>query len=172
MPTEDEIQRIIALHEDGKSQREIAKEFDKSVGWVNGILKKLNVSSERSQTKNATAAKRTYDRTRRLELNDRLFTRLEEFLDSQVTTREYKDLMVSYGILEDKRSLLEPIAPVPVRTKLDDLIEAMVDASDIPPSAQTMGRISPLPEDPSDTDVRVSQERQDGNPAVLRSEGS
>jgi len=33
VPTEDEIQRIIALHEDGKSQREIAKEFDKSVGW-------------------------------------------------------------------------------------------------------------------------------------------
>lgn len=109
MPTEEDIRKIIALHESGKSQRDIAREFDKSVGWVNGVLKKLNVSIERSQTKNATAAKRIYDRARRLELNDRLFERLEKFLDSKVSARDYKDLMVSYGILEDKRSLLDPI---------------------------------------------------------------
>lgn len=180
MPTEQEIETIIGLWNQDKTYGEIANAINgpKSTvqGWIQNLIKKdvikPRTESVRTNTKKATEARRTYDKARRLELNDRLFTRLEEFLDSQVTTREYKDLMVSYGILEDKRSLLEPIVPVPVRTKLDDLIEAMVDASDIPPSAQTMGRISPLPEDPSDTDVRVSQERQDGNPAVLRSEGS
>ena len=176
MPTEDEIKRITELRDQGYSLEEIGEKLKKDKStisrWFKSIGLDCNAVLQRCTTKKATEARRTYDKARRLELNDRLFTRLEEFLDSQVTTREYKDLMVSYGILEDKRSLLEPIAPVPVRTKLDDLIEAMVDASDIPPSAQTMGRISPLPEDPSDTDVRVSQERQDGNPAVLGSEGS
>ena len=107
MPTEDEIQRIIALHEDGKSQREIAKEFDKSVGWVNGILKRLNVSSERSQTKKATEAKRTYDRERRLALNDLWFEKIEKLLTEAKDGKSLRELAIPYGVAEDKRSILE-----------------------------------------------------------------
>ena len=101
MPTEDEIQRIIALHEDGKSQREIAKEFDKSVGWVNGILKRLNVSSERSQTKRATEAKRTYDRERRLALNDLWFEKIEKMLLEAEDSRTLRELATPYGVAMD-----------------------------------------------------------------------
>lgn len=125
MPTEDEIQRIIALHEDGKSQREIAKEFDRSVGWVNGILKKLNVSSERSQTKKATEAKRTYDRERRLALNDLWFEKIEKMLLEAEDSRTLRELATPYGVAMDKRSILEPMQSDTAKTGLEEMREAI-----------------------------------------------
>lgn len=125
MPTEDEIQRIIALHEDGKSQREIAKEFDKSVGWVNGILKRLNVSSERSQTKKATEAKRTYDRERRLALNDHWFEKIEKMLLEADDSRTLTELATPYGVAMDKRSILEPMQSDTAKTGLEEMREAI-----------------------------------------------
>ncbi len=125
MPTEDEIQRIIALHEDGKSQREIAKEFDKSVGWVNGILKRLNVSSERSQTKKATEAKRTYDRERRLALNDLWFEKIEKMLLEAEDSRTLRELATPYGVAMDKRSILEPMQSDTAKTGLEEMREAI-----------------------------------------------
>jgi len=112
VPTEAEIKKIIELHEAHKSQREIAKEFDKSVGWVNGVLKALNVKTERSATKNATEANITYSRERRLALNDKLFKKLEGFTDQdKLSAQDFKSYLISYGILEDKRSLIEPHKP-------------------------------------------------------------
>lgn len=125
MPTEDEIQRIIALHEDGKSQRQIAKEFDKSVGWVNGILKKLNVSSERSQTKKATEAKRTYDRERRLALNDLWFEKIEKMLLEAEDSRTLRELATPYGVAMDKRSILEHMQSDTAKTGLEEMREAI-----------------------------------------------
>ena len=125
MPTEDEIKRIIALHEDGKSQREIAKEFDKSVGWVNGILKRLNVSSERSQTKKATEAKRTYDRERRLALNDLWFEKIEKMLLEAEDSRTLRELATPYGVAMDKRSILEPMQSDTAKTGLEEMREAI-----------------------------------------------
>jgi len=125
VPTEDEIQRIIALHEDGKSQREIAKEFDKSVGWVNGILKRLNVSSERSQTKKATEAKRTYDLERRLALNDLWFEKIEKMLLEAEDSRTLRELATPYGVAMDKRSILEPMQSDTAKTGLEEMREAI-----------------------------------------------
>lgn len=125
MPTEEEIQKIIDLHEEGKSQRDIAKEFDKSVGWVNGILKKLNVKSERSQTKNATAAKRTYDRERRLALNDLWFEKIEKLLTEAKDGKSLRELAIPYGVAEDKRSILEPLQPDNTKSGLEEMREAI-----------------------------------------------
>lgn len=125
MPTEEEIQKIIDLHEKGKSQRDIAKEFDKSVGWVNGILKKLNVNSERSQTKNATAAKRTYDRERRLALNDLWFEKIEKLLTEAKDGKSLRELAIPYGVAEDKRSILEPLQPDGTKSGLAEMREAI-----------------------------------------------
>lgn len=125
MPTEEEIQKIIDLHEEGKSQRDIAKEFDKSVGWVNGILKKLNVNSERSQTKNATAAKRTYDRERRLALNDLWFEKIEKLLTEAKDGKSLRELAIPYGVAEDKRSILEPLQPDNTKSGLEEMREAI-----------------------------------------------
>lgn len=125
MPTEEEIQKIIDLHGEGKSQRDIAKEFDRSVGWVNGILKKLNVKSERSQTKNATAAKRTYDRERRLALNDLWFEKIEKLLTEAKDGKSLRELAIPYGVAEDKRSILEPLQPDNTKSGLEEMREAI-----------------------------------------------
>lgn len=125
MPTEEEIQKIIDLHKEGKSQRDIAKEFDKSVGWVNGILKKLNINSERSQTKNATAAKRTYDRERRLALNDLWFEKIEKLLTEAKDGKSLRELAIPYGVAEDKRSILEPLQPDGTKSGLAEMREAI-----------------------------------------------
>lgn len=113
MPTEDEIKRITELRDQGYSLGEIGEKLKKDKStisrWFKSIGLDCNAVLQRCTTKRATEARRTYDKARRLELNDRLFTRLEEFLNGQITPRDYKDLMVSYGILEDKRSNLDPV---------------------------------------------------------------
>ena len=125
MPTEEEISRIIELHEDGRSQREIAKEFDKSVGWVNGVLKALNIQSERSQTKKATEAKATYDREKRLALNDMWFEKIESMLAKATDANTLRALAVPYGVAEDKRSALDPILPGGTKTGLEEMRESI-----------------------------------------------
>jgi hypothetical protein len=144
-PTKEEIDKIIKLHEGGYSQREIAKEFDKSVGWVNGILKSLNIQSERSWTKNATAAKKNYDRAARLDLNNYLFNKICEMSKETKSPSDLKNLIISYGILSDKRELIEP--PVPLKTEDDGFFSELeckaeevwqdIDAQDISVSMDT-----------------------------------
>ena len=107
MPTEEDIARIIALHEEGKSQRDIAREFDKSVGWVNAVLKKLNIQSERSDTKRATEAKADYNLQRQIELGNKFFERIDELMDSKAPPSDLRSLAVTYGIIVDKRALLD-----------------------------------------------------------------
>lgn len=158
---EEEIEKIIALHEDGKSQREIAKAFDRSVGWVNGILKTLNVQTERSATKKATEAKKTYCRERRLALNDKIFEKLEAWLDAHPTIEkphELRDIIWSYGVVSDKRAALEPESG----NDENELLKKFTDALDAHAlSAQTSGCVLGLPQDQADPDVRIGEERQD-----------
>ncbi len=107
MPTDEDIARIIALHEEGKSQRDIAREFDKSVGWVNAVFKKLNIQSERSDTKRATEAKADYNLQRQIELGNKFFERIDELMDSKAPPSDLRSLAVTYGIIVDKRALLD-----------------------------------------------------------------
>lgn len=129
MPTEDEIKRITELRDQGYSLEEIGEKLKKDKStisrWFKSIGLDCNAVLQRCTTKKATEARRTYDKARRLELNDRLFTRLEEFLNGPVTPRDYKDIMVSYGILEDKRSLLEPLQTDHTISGLAEMREAI-----------------------------------------------
>jgi DNA-binding transcriptional MerR regulator len=129
VPTEDEIKRITELRDQGYSLEEIGEKLKKDKStisrWFKSIGLDCNAVLQRCTTKKATEARRTYDKARRLELNDRLFTRLEEFLNGPVTPRDYKDIMVSYGILEDKRSLLEPLQTDHTISGLAEMREAI-----------------------------------------------
>jgi DNA-binding transcriptional MerR regulator len=129
VPTEDEIKRITELRDQGYSLGEIGEKLKKDKStisrWFKSIGLDCNAVLQRCTTKKATEARRTYDKARRLELNDRLFTRLEEFLNGPVTPRDYKDIMVSYGILEDKRSLLEPLQTDHTISGLAEMREAI-----------------------------------------------
>lgn len=131
MPTEEEIRRIIELYDNGNglSQGQIAKELNRSKSTIHEWLKGLglidpNGSGERSQTKRATEAKATYDLARRRALNDKLFQKLEDAIDEgKITSGDLKNYCVSFGILEDKRQIIEPMQVDGTKTGLEEMRE-------------------------------------------------
>lgn len=165
MPSEEEIAKIIELHNNNYSQGQIAKELGKGKTTINRVLQGLGLTNgtdqERSGTKKATDAKRTYDRQRRLELNDKIFEKLEAWLDAHPTIEkphELRDIIWSYGVVSDKRAALEPESG----NDESELLKKFTDALDAHAlSAQTSGCVPGLPQDQADPDVRVGEERQD-----------
>jgi len=114
MPTEEEIRRIIELYDNGNglSQGQIAKELNRSKSTIHEWLKGLglidpNGSGERSQTKRATEAKADYDAARQIELGNKFFNRIDEFLDVDITPSDLRSLTIAYGVIVDKRALLD-----------------------------------------------------------------
>lgn len=110
MPTEEEINKIVELHKSGLSQGQIAKEMDKGKGTINRVLKGLGLTNgtlaERSNTKRATDAKADYDLQRQTDLSNKFFERIDELMDSKVPPSDLRSLAVTYGIIVDKRALL------------------------------------------------------------------
>ena len=111
MPTEEEINKIVELHKSGLSQGQIAKEIDKGKGTINRVLKGLGLTNgtlaERSNTKRATDAKADYDLQRQTDLSNKFFERIDELMDSKVPPSDLRSLAVTYGIIVDKRALLD-----------------------------------------------------------------
>ena len=111
MPTEEEINKIVELHKSGLSQGQIAKEMDKGKGTINRVLKGLGLTNgtlaERSNTKRATEAKADYNLQRQIELGNKFFERIDELMDSKVPPSDLRSLAVTYGIIVDKRALLD-----------------------------------------------------------------
>jgi transposase len=115
VPTEEEIQKIIELYDNGNglSQGQIAKEFKKSKStiheWLKGLgLLESNGSIERSATKKATDAKKNFDRERRLALNNLWFEKIETMLVNAKDANTLRALATPYGVASDKRAALEP----------------------------------------------------------------
>lgn len=111
MPTEEEINKIVELHKSGLSQGQIAKEMDKGKGTINRVLKGLGLTNgtlaERSNTKRATEAKADYNLQRQIELGNKFFERIDELMDSKAPPSDLRSLAVTYGIIVDKRALLD-----------------------------------------------------------------
>jgi hypothetical protein len=111
VPTEEEINKIVELHKSGLSQGQIAKEMDKGKGTINRVLKGLGLTNgtlaERSNTKRATDAKADYDLQRQTDLSNKFFERIDELMDSKVPPSDLRSLAVTYGIIVDKRALLD-----------------------------------------------------------------
>lgn len=133
MPTESEIKRIIELYDNGNglSQGQIAEELGRSKStinkWLHKILQGETFANEdeqkRNQTKNATAAKRTYDRERRLALNDMWFEKIETMLKNANDANTMRALATPYGVACDKRAALEPTEGS--KTGLEEMREAI-----------------------------------------------
>ena len=111
MPTEEEINKIVELHKSGLSQGQIAKEMDKGKGTINRVLQGLGLTNgtlaERSNTKRATDAKADYTLQRQIELSNKFFKRIDELMDSKAPPSDLRSLAVTYGIIVDKRALLD-----------------------------------------------------------------
>ena len=111
MPTEDEIKRITELRDQGYSLGEIGEKLKKDKStisrWFKSIGLDCNAVLQRCTTKKATEAKRTYDRERRLALNDLWFEKIEKMLLDAKDSKTLRELATPYGVAEDKRSILE-----------------------------------------------------------------
>jgi hypothetical protein len=163
VPSKEEIERITRLRDEGRSLEEIGEELKKDKStisrWFKGLGIDCNEVLQRCTTKRATEAKVNYDLARRMELNNKFFKRLEEFTDEKITARDFKDLMISYGILEDKRALLEPPKPTGEGDILDRIIGSLENHATI--SIQTGRSVPGLSQDPPNPDVRVGEKRKD-----------
>ena len=130
MPTEDEIQKIIELHNNNYSIGQIAKELKRSKstihGWLAGLgLSVPNDSKERSKTKNATAAHVQYCAEKRIALIDAGLKKLEELLPTIDKSSGMRDWFVAVGIGIDKRRLEDPPKGTNGTAAIDAYIEEL-----------------------------------------------
>jgi transposase len=147
VPSADEIKLIIELWNQGKSYGEVAKHFEgkKSTvqGWIESLIKKGKIEPRtngvRTNTKNATNAHITFTREKRLALNDKFLKIINDKIDKDdISPGDLKALATTYGIMVDKREILEP--PVPLKVEDDGFFseleckaeEVWQDAQDIP----------------------------------------
>lgn len=167
--SDEELDKIKQMHAMGMHQGEIARQLKRDPSTISRAFKRLKLSATQAQrcaTKKATDARRAYDLKRRMELNNKALRVAEEFLDKfldeskELSSKDYKNIMIGLGIAEDKRRILEPQKPEQGRTKLDTLIEAMEKDEHPVPVPEAEGSIPRLSEDSSNSDVRVSPERK------------
>ena len=153
--------KIRLLNTDGLSQHKIAKKLGIAQSTVSDYLKSIGVSSDQSKTKVAVKTKHDYDQARRLKLNNKFFGRLEGLVDdSGLSPRDFKELMIAYGILEDKRAQIDP-PRIGSENEMLDRIVGSLDQHALTVSPEASPSVPGLPQDPANPDVRVGEERQD-----------
>jgi hypothetical protein len=165
VPTEEEISKVVELWDLGKSYSEIANQLNNKPrstvqGWIESLIKIGRIvprtNGVHTNTKNAHNARKTYTRERRLALNDAFYEKICDMMKDVDKPSGLRDLAVSYGIIEDKRSLIEPLQTV----NENDLLTKFTDALDNHAiSAQTSRCLPRLPEDSANPDVRVGEKR-------------
>lgn len=117
--------KIKKLKDDGLSQHKIAKKLGIAQSTVSDYLKSIGVPSDQSKTKKAVETKKTYDRERRLALNDLWFEKIEKMLLEAEDSRTLRELATPYGVAMDKRSILEPMQSDTAKTGLEEMREAI-----------------------------------------------
>jgi hypothetical protein len=134
VPTEEEISKVVELWDLGKSYSEIANQLNNKPrstvqGWIESLIKIGRIvprtNGVHTNTKNAHNARKTYTRERRLALNDAFYDKVCNMLKDVDKSSALRDLAVSYGIIEDKRTLLEPPTGTNGVAAIDSYIEEM-----------------------------------------------
>lgn len=150
--------KIESLKKDGLSQHKIAKKLKIAQSTVSDYLKSIGYESDQSKTKKAVDTKKTFDRERRLALNDAFFDKICDMMKAVDKPSGLRDLAVTYGIIEDKRSNLDPVQTENEEALLTKIVGSLESHAI---STQT-GRCLPgLPENPSNSAVRLGEERKD-----------
>jgi hypothetical protein len=141
---------IIALHEEGLSQGQIAEQAGHSKSSVNHILKKhygasykVNERTDKDKWDQTRAASETNVRMtqeRRLDLSDKIFAIVTKMIqEPSLNPQDLRAICISYGIAEDKRTQLEPILMATAKSGLEQMREAL----------------RPKPKDPEDKPTEV-----------------
>ena len=98
---------ILAALLSGVSVHEAAKTYGVGKGTVSRFAAAAGLSLERSRTKKAAVAVSEYALTKRLEVNNRFFAKVEEALDGDLEPQQLQQLATAYAIVVDKRRLEE-----------------------------------------------------------------
>jgi len=97
--------RIITLLHEGHGCNAIARQVGCSPGSITKIAAAEGVTFERSQTRNATAARVDYDQAERLALLNELFGMARTMAPAVATPAHLQTLATAVAILIDKRRL-------------------------------------------------------------------
>lgn len=146
--SDEELEKIKQMHAMGMHQGEIARQLKRHPSTISRAFKKLKLDAMQAQrcaTKRATIAKRAYDLKRRIELNSKAFLVAELWLDrvlqnpDELSSKDYKNIMIGYGIAEDKRQVLDPVRTDGSKSGLEEMrlkLKEKRDAMGTVPSGQ------------------------------------
>jgi DNA-binding MarR family transcriptional regulator len=161
VPNEEEIKAIIELWNQGKSYGDIAKHLNGKrstvQGWIEGLIKKGKIEPRTNgictNTRKATNAHIIFNRQKRLELNDKFLKIIDDRINDNPTNTDLRNLAWTYGVMVDKREILEPPAPLSIEddgfvSALESKAEEVFDAQDIPVQVG-----SPKPQAMADLDL-------------------
>ncbi len=111
IPKEEE-DRIADAIRAGKRPGEICREFKRGRSVVYRIMEAIGFDNSAwgpiDKSKKAREVQVNYNRERRIELSNKLFGKVSELADQTDKPSGLRDLAVSFGILEDKRQIVEP----------------------------------------------------------------
>lgn len=121
--SEEEISKLVIAYESQLSLKQISARFgipdstlyDWYRKWISAGIVKKRTYDPVAQTINATDASKRFSRARRIRINDKALEVAERWLDRALDdncnfkSHEFRDIMVGYGIAEEKRQLLEPL---------------------------------------------------------------
>jgi len=106
--TKNEEMAIVEAIEKGSSISKVSREFNRGKASISRILKKNNIKMERSKTKKATEARKSYAKESRLDILSDLFEVIKRKLQGvENTAKDVFDLSKSLGIAIDKARLEE-----------------------------------------------------------------
>lgn len=124
--SEEEEKKILEALKAGKTQREVAEEFQRGGGTVSRIAKRNGLDlSDRSTTKTAAKVHRYRAREARLEFLAKAIEKAETLLEGCEGGRDFQAIMTGAGITIDKFKVEEGVDPSSKGGEIRILFEKM-----------------------------------------------
>lgn len=121
----EEEEAILEALNAGRPVRQVAREFGRSHSTVSRVADRKGLDLDRSRSKKATEAAKTFNSIRRLDTNNKAFIKFEDLLNRCDSATDLRNLAVAYGIFTDKRLLEESGDPTDRGGEIRVLFEKM-----------------------------------------------
>jgi IS30 family transposase len=123
---EDEEKAILEALKAGRSVRDVAGEYDRSISTISDVAKRNGLDlAERSETKRAALAKSCYASEDRIKLVGELLDKARSMLTTCDSSRDLQHLATSIAIGIDKRRLEESTDPSARGGEIAELFQRM-----------------------------------------------
>jgi hypothetical protein len=124
--SEEEEKRILDALEEGKTTRQVARDFERAPSTVSDIARRSGLDmAERARMKKADIARTCYDSVARIKLIGRGMDKAADLLPQITSPRDLKDWSVAVAVLADKRRLEETTDPSARGGEIRALFEKM-----------------------------------------------